>query len=124
MRICLIFAGLALAACGSNDRATSELPAESSVSSGVEANLTAPPVVVDSTKSFTCDNKSTLKVEFMSDEKSAVLTLADGQPVKVTGAFKGVPMNGAGWILRGSSESSTVRVTPPGDARTLNCTSA
>lgn len=101
----------ALAACNKSDHT---IVADGVPDDGFNAaaeNVVLPPSIASS-KTYRCADNSLIKVDYMSDGKSATVALAEGgTPVAVSTTEDGTPMSGAdGTTLSGASGASSVKI--------------
>ena len=109
----IIAAPLALAAllsaCNSQGSEQAAANATDAAANGT-APVELPPMVIAS-HNYRCKDNSLAKIEYMSD-KTAMLTLGDAAPVKLTQAADGEPFTAEGYSATGPSKDVTI--TAPG----------
>lgn len=114
----LLTLGLAtvLAGCNQSDHTIVAGPdTNDDYNAAAAGNVVLPPSITSS-KSYRCADNTIVKVEWLSDGKSANLRVGEAEaPTQVTAAEEGKPMTGpGGYSLEGTSGAGSVKIGLPG----------
>lgn len=129
MRNAVVLSTLLLAACGSgaSDKAPKAQQSADAMSETAMPSVVLPPSIAAS-KSFRCKDNSVVRIDFLSDDRSANVSTEHAKPavgdvpaVRVEGKAPGDPMTGGGWTVVGGKADANVTVTVPGGAKALSC---
>ena len=107
----------ALAGCNQNDHTivAGGPDANDDYNAAAAGNVVLPPSIASS-KSYRCADNTIVKVDWLSDGKSANIRVGDAEtPTQVTAAEEGKPMAGPeGYSLEGTSAAGSVKIGLPG----------
>jgi hypothetical protein len=114
----MLAAAAALAGCNKEDHTiVAGGPDDGPTNTAANANVQLPPSIL-STKLYRCADNSVVKVDYLSDNKSANVRVGkDGPVTQVVAAEAGKPMTAAGgFSIEGSAGSSSAKIAVPGHA--------
>ena len=113
----MLAAAAALAGCNKEDHTiVAGGPADDEpTNTAANANVQLPPSIL-ATKVYRCADNSVVKVDYMSDNKSANVRVGkDGPVTQVVAAEPGKPLTAAGgYSVEGSADSSSAKIAAPG----------
>lgn len=110
-----IAAAAALAGCDNNGE-TVVIGPDGSVVNEAPAN-TEPvelPPSIKASKSYRCKGNGIVRIDWLSDDKTANLRLDDGSVVQLTAPAEGEPMTAEGYSLQGNAAGSSITLERPG----------
>lgn len=112
---------LMTAACGSQENGLDGRESAPATVEVARAPVVLPPSI-SATRTFRCADNSLVTIEFLSDGRSANVSMGSGKPsAHVQADAAGQPMSGGGWSVTAVKTDMKVSVTPPGAARPLAC---
>ncbi|HEY4070705.1 MAG TPA: hypothetical protein VGM04_04005 [Sphingomicrobium sp.] len=115
--ILMLAAAAALAGCNKEDHTIVGGTPDEATNSAANAGVQLPPSIV-ATKLYRCADNTVVKVDYMSDSKSAnVRAGKDGAVTQVVAPEAGQPMVApGGYSVEGSATSGTAKIAVPGHA--------
>lgn len=116
--ILMLAAAAALAGCNKEGHTiVGGAPDDEATNSAANAGVQLPPSIV-ATKLYRCADNAVVKVDYMSDNKSAnVRAGTDGAVTQVVAPEVGQPMVApGGYSVEGSASSGTAKISVPGHA--------
>ena len=116
--ILMLAAAAALAGCNKEDHTiVAGGPDDGPVNTAANANVQLPPSIL-ATKLYRCADNSVVKVDYLSDTKSANVRVGEGGAVtQVVAAEAGQPMTApGGYSIEGTAGASSAKIAVPGHA--------
>jgi hypothetical protein len=101
----------ALAACTEDHTIVADGTPKDDFNAAAEGNIVLPPSI-QSSRTYRCADNTLVKVDWLSDGKSATVSMAEGgTPVLVSTAEEGKPMSAAdGSSLSGTPSAASVKI--------------